>query len=151
MKTDFSALLDKEVGSAPKPKPVPRGTYDGTIAALPKIVERNTKAGVKGILQIPIALNSAGPDVDETELEESGGLTLDSGVAKRVTKEFWLDDDSMWQVDQFLEGFGFVVGGGVSYSEALEQLVNRSVTASVDQREYNGRFLNDVKQVHANE
>lgn len=155
MKVDFSEILNKEVGSAPQPKPVPAGTYIGTIDGLPKIVERNTKNGTKGILQVVVGLSEAGEDVDETELTECGGLVLDGGGRKKVRAEFWLEEDSMWQLDNFLATFGWVAGAGQSYQAALEELPGKEVKIGVivDSFESNGvtKTNNKVKGIYSNE
>lgn len=147
---DYSAILDKRVGSAPAPKPVPNGTYVGEIDGLPKVVERNTKAGPRGVLQVRVKLSEAGDDVDPTELEEMGGLTNANGRAKTVTSDFWLDEDSMWVLDNFLATFEF---GDISYQDALEQLPGQQVKVGVivDTFESNGqtRKNNKVRGIYA--
>lgn len=150
MKVDYSEVLGKKVGSAPQPKPVPSGTYIGTIDGLPKIVERNTKNGVKGILQVVVALGEAGEDVDTTELEECGGLVLDGGGRKKVRAEFWLEEDSMWQLDNFLATFEL---GDISYEDAFNELPGKEVKVGVivDSFEQNGitKTNNKVKGIFA--
>lgn len=151
-KFDFSDILNRQHGSAPEPKPVPAGTYYGTIEGLPKPREINTKNGIRGILGVRVSLTEAGEDVDEAELAASGGLAMPNGKAKTVTADFWLDEDSLWAFEKFLDSMGFEKGT-CSYTEANEQLPGRAVTVEVivDEFEQNGvtRTNNKVKRIFA--
>ena len=127
-KFDFTEILDQEVGSAPKPKPLPVGSYIGQIASLPKVRPVTLKDGsTAGILTITINLTEAGEDVDQTLLEEAGGIQR-NGKARSVRADFWQDTDAetgwSWKLDAFLEDFGHTSG---AYSEAFKELVGRSV------------------------
>lgn len=154
MKIDFASLLDIPVGSAPVPSPVPEGTYKGQIEGVPKLSERHTKAGTKGILTVMVSLQEAGDDVDEAELAECGGLTRDNGDPKRVGKDFWIDSESLYQLDQFIATFGF--GPDISLKDALKELPNRSVTVYVVQDTFTAKgggevTNNKVKTIYCNE
>jgi len=151
-KLDFSDILNKQVGSAPQPKPIPEGTYHGEIVGLPAQRVVSTKEGDKPILTITIALNEAGDDVDEEALAEGGGLLSAGGEAKRVRMDFWLTEDSLWRYDQFLASLGIE---GKTYLEAAEELPGRSVTTFIKLNEYekNGqtRSINNVDRCFARE
>lgn len=149
---DFSDILNKQVGSAPAPRPIPEGTYHGEIVGLPAQRVVTTKEGDKPVLSLTLALMEAGDDVDEEALAEAGGLLSNSGEPKRIRQDFWLTEDSLWRYDQFLAGLGIE---GKSYLEAAEELPGRAVTVFVTLDEYtkNGqtRQINNVQHCFARE
>lgn len=153
---NFSAILGKTVGTAPEPKPLPEGTYTGIISSLPQSRGQKTKDGMKGILSIQVSLTEAMDDVDQTALQECGGLLRPDGDAKTVRSDFWLTEDALYILDRFLAGFGFSEEAGKSYAEALEELPGKEVTLSIALREYTppggeARQVNDVKRIFAKE
>ena len=154
MSVDFTAILGRQVGSAPEPKPLPSGTYRGTIKELPKSRIVKTKEGEKGILAFQIALNEAGDDVDSDLLAESGGLLRNDGEAKTVRAEFWLEEPSMYLLDRFMAGLGFGPESGKAYQEAFEEVPGMSVEVLLETRSYQTksgeqRTTTEVKRIHA--
>lgn len=133
---DFAALLGKQVGTAPEPKALPAGTYTGQIAEQPTTREVTTKEGAKGVLVIKYAITGFGEDVSEEEVADAGGLLRGNGDPRTLTSEFWLDEDSLWRLDQFLAGFGFSEDSGQTYAEVLDGLAGQGVTLLVTQEEY---------------
>lgn len=151
-KIDFSEILNKQIGTAPTPRPIPEGTYHGEIVGVPAMRAVNTKEGEKPVLTITVALNEAGDDVDEDSLAEAGGLLSANGEPKRVRTDFWLTEDSLWRYDQFLAGMGIE---GKSYQDGAEELPGRAVTVFITLDEYtkNGvtRSINNVQRCVARE
>ena len=79
-------------------------------------------------------------------------MLSNSGEPKRVRKDFWLTDDSRYQLDRFLESLG-VTG---SYEEALPQTTGRAVTVFVTLDEYttkggDTRQINNIQRLFARE
>lgn len=151
-KLDFSEILNQQVGSAPKPQPIPEGTYYGEIVGVPAARIAKTKEGEKPLMAVRIALTEADSDVDADELAEAGGLLNASGDAKVVTKEFWIEESSRYQYDGFLEAMGL----SGSYTEAGEQLPGRAVTVFITKDEYQTksgetRSSNKVSRLFARE
>lgn len=150
MSIDFSAILGKQVGTAPEPKPLPAGTYTAIISELPKPGERKTQEGPKGIVTVTFALQEAMDDVDQDELASAGGLLRSDGAAKTLKMDFWLTENSLFLLDRFLASAGFNKDSGKTYTEAFEDLLNREVTLSVEQRTFESRGQNvtvaEVKQ-----
>lgn len=151
-KLDFSEILNQQVGSAPKPKPIPEGTYFGTIAGIPTNRIANTKEGEKPIVAFNLALTEPGDDVNQDDLAEAGGLLSPSGDAKRVRKDFWLTDDSRHQLDTFLENLG-ITG---SYVEAFQAVPGREVMVyitldSFQSKSGEERQVNNVTRIFARE
>jgi len=151
-KIDFTDIMNKQVGSAPAPKPLPEGTYHGEIVGVPTLRTVATKEGDKPIATITIALTETGDDVAEDDLAEAGGLVNNSGEPKRIRHDYWLTEDSLWRFDQLFESLGIQ---GASYAEAGEQLAGRAVTLYVKLDTYEGkggtRTVNNVQRLIARE
>lgn len=153
---DFTEILSQQVGSAPEPKPLPRGSYLGTITEIPTARKIDTKEGPRGVITVTLGLSEALEDVDPDELTEAGGLRLSNGKFKTVRYDFWKEPDVpgwSFQLDRFLAAMGHPTGSG-SYADVFEQLPGRDVTISLETRSYqtkNGdtRTANDVKTVQA--
>jgi hypothetical protein len=144
MSIDFSAILGKQVGNAPEPKPLPSGTYTAIISELPKPVERKTKEGPKGVVSVHFAIQEAMDDVDQDLLAEAGGLRKSDGTAKTMKMDFWLTENSLFILDRFMASAGFDKESGKTYTEAFEDLVNREVTLAVEQRSYTNQGGQEV-------
>lgn len=133
-KFDFTEILGQQIGSAPKPKPVPAGTYVGVVEGLPKIIDVTRKDGkATAYINFRINLTEAGDDVDADELEAMGGLTRKDGGARSVSYKAWQDLEAdgkgwSWQLDAFLESFGLSAS---TYTEAFEELPGREVVVAV--------------------
>lgn len=153
---DFSAILGKTVGTAPEPKPIPGGTYAGQIEGIPQMRAAQTKEGPKALASITVALIEPMDDVDAAELAEAGGLIKPSGDRKTMTKDFFLSEESLWVLDQFLASFGFNKDSGKSYAEAFEELPGKDVICAVTQvqRVPKGatepRTFNELNRVYGN-
>lgn len=152
---DFTAILGKQVGTAPEPKPLPSGTYMGVVEGLPTSRIVNTKEGPKGVLTVTVGITEAMDDVDEGSLAEAGGLLRNDGNRKTIRADFWLDEGSLFRLDQFLAGFGWTADSGKTYQDALEELPGKEVTVALESREYQTksgetRTATDVKRIHAN-
>lgn len=150
-KVDFTEILSKQVGSAPAPKPLPPGTYIGVVEGLPQVRPVTMKDGTtKGVLGVQVALTEPGDDVDEDALQEAGGLVRDSGSRRTVRADFWLDEDSLWQLDRFLGGFGLE---DMTYTDAFQELAGKSVVVVMEQRTYESkgqmRTVTEAKRVFA--
>lgn len=152
---NFAAILDQQVGSAPEPRPLPQGTYIGTISELPKAQSRQTKEGPTGVVTVTIALTEPTDDVDADDLEAAGGIRLGNGEPKKLRIDYWKDRNAetgwSYQLDNFLKGLGLEG----SYAEALEAAIGREVMVVVEKRDYQAkdgqtRTVNDVKRVYAN-
>lgn len=155
---DFASILGKTAGTAEAPKPLPSGTYFGSVSGRGVPVTKKTKEGEKGVVRFTFALGEAGEDVDADELENAGGLRKKDGSAKTVVREYWLTPDAMFIFDQFLEGFGYERDGdggfGKTYDEIIQEIEGRDVTLSLELNEFDRKdgtkgVNNEVKRVFA--
>lgn len=136
---DFTAILSKQVGSAPQPKPLPDGTYTGVIEGLPTSRPVKTKEGEKPVLTVTVGIGEAMDDVDPEALEAAGGLMKANGERKTIRSDFWLDENSLWVFDRFLESCGFGADSGKTYQEVLEELPGKEVTINIEQETYTAK------------
>lgn len=153
---DFTAILGKQVGSAPEPKPLPEGTYTGTISSVPvtRTVHNKKENRDSPVLTLTIDMGDALDDVDVEELTAAGGLRRNDGEPKKMKYDFFLDESSMYQYDRFLETFGYSEAEAKTYEEANLELVGREVTMAVVQRTYKDRsgatrVANDIQRIFA--
>lgn len=153
-KRDFSAVLERQVGTGVRMDPLPEGTYQGQIDGIPEFKPVQTKNGPRTILRFVINLLEAGDDVDPEELANAGGLTNDGKKPRSVFNDFWLTDkdELPGALDDFLAGFGCNAG---SYGEAFDQVAGAAVTVALTLREYTDdktgkeRRVNDVARCFA--
>lgn len=149
-KIDFNDILSQKVGSADRPKPLPEGTYFGIVASLPKARLVKTKEGEKPVITVTFGLQEAGEDVDADELAQAGGLLLNDGSPKKVSLDFWVDDESRYRLDDFIVSFGIE---DKAYDEAFEELVDKEVQLFVKLDTYQSqgqdRTVNRVQRAFA--
>jgi len=150
MTIDFESLLSKQIGTETGPKPIPAGTYFGQIAKLPESKKRNTKEGEKPVVDVVVNLTEAGDDVDSEALAANGGLTKSNGEPRTMTHTFWLTDNAIFMLDNFLSSFGL----SGSYQDGLAQLPGQPVMLYVSQESYESRgqmrTVNRVESIAAN-
>lgn len=132
MTMDFEALLSKQIGTETGSKPIPQGTYFGQIAKLPESKKRNTKEGEKAVTEIVVNLTEAGDDVDAEALAGAGGLSKSNGDPRTMTHVFWLTENAIFMLDNFLASFGFTG----TYADGLAQLPGQPVMLYVTQESY---------------
>ena len=68
----FESILDTPATEVERPKPLPAGTYDAIVKGLPEFGESSQKK--TPFARFTLAMQSAGEDVDEEELQSIGGL-----------------------------------------------------------------------------
>lgn len=122
---DFNALLDKPLDSFEAPKPIPMGSYIGTVTErrFDKSKEKQTP-----YVQFTIVPFQAMDDVDAGALKESLG---NSALAeKKFNLDFYLTKDAMWRLSQFCEDH-IGVPGGTPAREAIEACVGQQLVFMV--------------------
>jgi hypothetical protein len=124
MSSDFRTLLQKPMDEIERPKPLPAGTYYGTIAGH-KFDESSQKR--TPFVRFTIKLQSAGDDVDAEEV-----ASVD-WTKKEVRKDFYLTDDALYRLKGFLESVGVEVEGR-ALGEAIPDSTNAQVIVEVTQR-----------------
>lgn len=148
MAPNFSHLLKRPAGQAKKPEALPVGDYPGIIKGF-EIGDQNKNKTVYARFQLGL---TAWPDsVDETERSKTGadGKTEAIDLSKRqLRRDFFLTDDALWRLDEFLRSCG-IEPEGRTYEECLPEAVGQQVTVEVQQylNEKNNEIGNQVGKV----
>lgn len=123
---DFDSIMQREAGSAERPRPAAVGTYRVEFDTWQK-----RSATVEGeeipITRVNFIPVNAEADVDPAENE---GLDLSR---KRFNFDFWLRESQLYQLDDFIAKTMGVNSGG-SYAEQLDECKGRECMAYVEQR-----------------
>ena len=119
---NFSDILDKPASETEKPKPLPVGGYVCVVKGLP----RRDKSSKKGTPFVEFTLQPLEvlEDVDADELTAMGGFTN-----KTIKATYYLTDDALWRLKDFLEHCGIEIADGASYSQLIEETPNCQVIA----------------------
>ena len=118
---NFNEILNNAVlGEIEKPKPVPVGSYEALIIGTE--FKESQKKKTK-MLEVQFELVAPQDDVNEVDLEEYG----DSVAGKKLKMPFFLTEDSIFRLQDFiLEHVGLELKGS-TLDEAIPQLVNHPV------------------------
>lgn len=120
---NFRSLLSRPAASIERPKPLPVGTYLATVGS-----HRFDKSAKKGTDFVEFELNIVQPqeDVDAEALVAFGSVT---GKKQRLT--FYVTEDSLWRLTEFLKTLDLVADETSSIEELLPQTANRPVLAKI--------------------
>lgn len=118
--TNFSDILNRDIGSSDKPKPLPAGVWTFMTSGLPaeKTVRGNR------ILEFQCKPLAPKEGVDEDALDEFGD------IGKRTIRlGFFLNEDSIWRLEKFMTHLGF--DEGINLSRAVSESQNRQFLGEV--------------------
>lgn len=127
MTANFANILSKPAADIERPKPLPVGQYLGIVMGMPEMKEigqKNTPCA-----EFKIRVLSAGDDVDKTALADAGGLEN-----KTMTARFFLTDDSMYRLKEFLTEHLGIEEGKRTIGQLLSDAPNRQVYIQVAHR-----------------
>ena len=131
---DFMNILSKPADAIEKPKPTPAGTYTCVCVGLFELKDLKTKNGVAKKLHFKLKPLAAGPDVDQQQLIEAGGLGgyfPEFQVYLGVTEDD--ADKNMHRAKEFAENCG-VATSGLSVRAMLEAVQNQQVQVQIGHR-----------------
>lgn len=139
MAVDFKTLLSKPMDTVEKPKPLPAGTYNGSVQKYEFMESKEKKTPYA---RMHMSVHSAGADVDPDSL---AGVDLSK---KTLRKDFYLTDDAAYRLKDFIESCG-VQTAGRTIGETIPELLNAQVLIDVTQRpsEDGSDIFNDVRSV----
>lgn len=122
---DFTNLLSKSADNVERPEPLPQGSYVTTITAYRTIESGQKKTpGVEFDLQI----FAPGEDINMEEYSKV------KNPQERVLKtQFWLTEDSMFRLKEFLEKAGFETAGR-TFADMLAEVAGHQIIAIVSHR-----------------
>lgn len=121
---NFADILDESPAEVSAPQPMPQGTYVCVVAGTP-VYDKSTKKGTPYV-EFTLRPVAAEGDVDETELEETGGL---DGKTLRAT--FYLTEDAVYRLDEFHQHCGIDLEDGQSRRQRNDAIMNAEVRAFV--------------------
>lgn len=121
---NFASILSASPTEVLRPPPLPIGTYLCTVGPYEIGQSANTKTDYIEFELRPI---SAMEDVDQTILEESGGL--DSRTLKH---RFYITEDAVFLLDQFHVDCGLdIAADGLDRAARNDEILNARVLAEV--------------------
>lgn len=129
MTDSFASILDQTVDTIATPQPLPPGTYQWLITGQPRM-DKSAKKQTP-FVEFECRAQGALEDVDQQALIESlKGKSL-SDKTRRLT--FYLTDDSVYRLDQFLFEHLRVaeIGTGVSRKEAIAMAPGQSFAGTI--------------------
>lgn len=120
---NFASILDESPTEVATPLPAPQGTYVFVVGN-PRY-DKSTKKGTD-FVEFPLRAVAAEADVDETELEEVGGI---DAINLRAT--FYLTEDAVYRLDEFHAHCGIDLEDGESRRQRNDAVVNAEVRGFV--------------------
>jgi hypothetical protein len=119
---DFSQLLRKPAGEAKRPPPLPLGDYPGVIKSQ-EVGDNNRNK--TPYVRFGLVLTEWPDSIPQSERPE--GVDLNK---RQIRKDFYLTEDSLWRLDEFIRSCGIDPEGRV-YEEILPELIGQPVMVEV--------------------
>lgn len=129
----FAPILDRAPKEVERPKVLPVGTYTWLIRGIPRF----DKSKIKGtefveftvVPQGAFAGADGNADVDQEELDacltrKTGDKIAIQSKSQRLT--FYLTEDALWRLRDFLKHLGFDVDDESEEAPSLRQMINES-------------------------
>lgn len=125
---NFGTLLDKAPSDVERPKPGPEGSYLWVVQGLPR-QDKSSKKQTE-FVEFTLKCVAAGDDVDAEALEAF--LTAGDGTKKPLTDwttkaVYYLTENSLWRLKDFLEHCGISLDEAESLRQAIEETPNCQV------------------------
>lgn len=121
----FQSILDRPMGDAERPKPMPVGTYVVVVQGQPKF-DKSTKKQTDYV-EFTFKFLEALDDVDPDALDAVGGIK-----DKTIRNTYYLTDTALFRLDDFLTHLG--VEEGISRSQACQEAVGKQCLATISHR-----------------
>ena len=123
--TNFANILDMAPSEAKPPPVLPVGTYLCVVQGMP----RYDKSSQKGtpFAEYTFVVQAAGDDVDE------GAIALIDGgvVGKTIKAQYYLTENAMFMLKDFLGHCGLDVEGAGSFKELMDQANGCQILAAI--------------------
>lgn len=141
MSADFRTLLSKSTDTIERPKPLPQGTYYGTISRHEFGESSNKRTPY---VRFHLQLTGPSDDIDPDMME---GIDC---TKKTLRRDFYLTEDALYRLKDFMESLGIETAGR-SLGEVIPETTGMPVMISVTQRNsQDGKEVyNDVGDVVA--
>lgn len=120
---NFSAILSQKVEETERPKPLPAGNYVSTIVKH-EFGESSQKK--TPYVRFWVKMQAAMDDVDQTLLAE-----VKNWNQKELRLDFYLTEDAMFRLRDFLEGTLQLSTGGMAYSDLIPTTTGMSMISTI--------------------
>lgn len=134
MAANFNHLLNKKMDEVERPALLPVGTYEGVIKGSEFGEARNEDKSP--ICTFQIQITGTTEDIDPEDLVDSKGKPIDP-AGRRFRRDFFLTEDSLWKLKEFLESCGISTDGR-SFGEAIPEAKNAPVLVTLNTAESKG-------------
>ena len=132
MADTFSSILDKPASEIERPKPLPPGTYQCVVDGQYREGE-SSKKGTK-FIEYSLKPMAALDDVNENDLIKaltSGDGSVKALADKRIKATFYLTDDSLYRLKDFLVNDLQITEGKKKIRQLIGEAQNRQVLATL--------------------
>lgn len=123
---DFASLLNKPAGEAKKPPVLDAGDYPGVIKSYEPGESSQKKTP---FIRFQVGLTGWPEGADPQTREDGTPIDLST---KTLRRDFFLTEDALWRLDEFLRSIGVEVSGR-TYADALPETVGAGVLVEVRQ------------------
>lgn len=120
VKPNFASLLSKPGSEVERPVPLPVGSYVCVVQGLPRFDKSSQKQ--TDFVEFTLKVTEARDDVDEDELEKSGGL-----ADKTIKATYYITETALWRLKDFLSACGLEADGDKTLEELIEETPNATV------------------------
>lgn len=120
---DFASILDRPSNEVERPKAMPVGTYLTIVKGQPRLDKSRNKG--TDLVEFTHSIQEAADDVDEDALKE--WLNGDKLKGKEIKNVYYLTDNSLWRVKDFLSHCGLDVEGKHTLRQLIEDTPNCEV------------------------
>lgn len=124
MAPNFSALLRKPAGEAKKPPALPAADYPAVLSSFELGDNNKNKTPY---VRFMVKLTGWAESLDESDRDSDIDL-----VKRQMRKDFYLTDDALWRLDEFMKSIG-IEANGRTYEELFPEMMGMEVIAEVRQ------------------
>lgn len=135
MAADFSSILNKPVGSAPKRPVLAAGHYPGVITKVPELLPAPAGKSYQHIIRVTVKPTRWPEDVDDADKVQvlKDGTTIPIDLTRVSLRRDYYSPDGLDQLDQLFLDAGVEDAEGRNRGEVLPELLGKHVLIEVGQ------------------
>lgn len=122
---NFAALLDRQADEIEKPKPMPMGTFTFLV--------KDHEFGESSQKKTPFIQFNVNPRVAQDDVDEEALAAVENWQDRNMRVTFYLTDDAMWRLTDFLEHCGIDMSGR-TLAECIPETTNQMFNGYVIQQ-----------------
>lgn len=124
---NFAAILNRKGGESERPPPIPGGHWQGIVQK--PVFGTDQRGNRNDFCDFPVKLVAPMDDVDRDKIEE---VTLEKILARKPqSNKKYLTEESLWALDEFLEGVCGIEPSGRSYKEIIPEATGVEVVVEI--------------------